>query len=64
MTLGLTSLDALLAHPVVGSSWEGFVIETLLNVAPREAPCGFYRSSNGRRSGFAAGGSRLWLNRH
>jgi uncharacterized protein len=31
----------------VGNSWEGFAIETLLNAAPREAPCGFYRSSNG-----------------
>jgi predicted AAA+ superfamily ATPase len=45
--LGLTSHDALLAHPVVGNSWEGFVIETLLNAAPREAQFGFYRSSNG-----------------
>jgi len=45
--LGLTSHDALLAHPVVGNSWEGFVIETLLNAAPREAQVGFYRSSNG-----------------
>lgn len=45
--LGLTTHDALLAHPVVGNSWEGFVIETLLNAAPREAQVGFYRSSNG-----------------
>lgn len=45
--LGLSNHDALLAHPVVGNSWEGFVIETLLNAAPREAHCGFYRSSNG-----------------
>jgi predicted AAA+ superfamily ATPase len=45
--LGLASHDALLAHPVVGNSWEGFVIETLLNAAPREAQVGFYRSSNG-----------------
>ncbi|MFM8899653.1 MAG: ATP-binding protein [Burkholderiales bacterium] len=45
--LGLASHDALLAHPVVGHSWEGFVIETLLNAAPRDAQCGFYRSSNG-----------------
>jgi len=45
--LGLPNHDALLAHPVVGNSWEGFVIETLLNAAPREAHCGFYRSSNG-----------------
>jgi len=45
--LGLASHEALLAHPVVGNSWEGFVIETLLNAAPRDAPFGFYRSSNG-----------------
>jgi predicted AAA+ superfamily ATPase len=45
--LGLTTHDALLAHPVVGNSWEGFVIETLLNAAPRDAQFGFYRSSNG-----------------
>ncbi|MDP2109714.1 MAG: ATP-binding protein [Thiobacillus sp.] len=48
--LGLASHDALLAHPVVGNSWEGFVIETLLNAAPREAQYGFYRSSNGAGS--------------
>lgn len=45
--LDLSMHDALLAHPVVGNSWEGFVIETLLNAAPREAQFGFYRSSNG-----------------
>jgi predicted AAA+ superfamily ATPase len=45
--LGLDSHEALLAHPVVGNSWEGFVIETLINAAPRQAQVGFYRSSNG-----------------
>ncbi len=45
--LGLATHDALLAHPVVGNSWEGFVLETLLNAAPRGTQCGFYRSSNG-----------------
>jgi len=45
--LGLASHDALLAHPVVGNSWEGFAIETLLNAAPRNAQSGFYRSTNG-----------------
>jgi predicted AAA+ superfamily ATPase len=45
--LGLNSHDALLSHPVVGNSWEGFVIETLINAAPRNAQAGFYRSSNG-----------------
>ncbi len=45
--LGLSTHDTLLAHPVVGNSWEGFVIETLLNATPRDAQMGFYRSSNG-----------------
>jgi predicted AAA+ superfamily ATPase len=45
--LGLGSHDALLAHPVVGNSWEGFAIETLLNAAPRTSQHGFYRTSNG-----------------
>lgn len=45
--LGLATHDALLAHPVVGNSWEGFVVENLLNAAPSNAQCGFYRSSNG-----------------
>ena len=45
--LGLCSMDALLAHPVVGGSLEGFVIETLINAAPRDAQAGFYRTSNG-----------------
>ena len=45
--LGLSSLDDLLAHPVAGHSWEGFAIETLLSLAPREVAYGHYRSSNG-----------------
>lgn len=45
--LGLATADALLAHPVVGNSWEGFAVETLLNAAPPAAQFGFYRSSNG-----------------
>jgi predicted AAA+ superfamily ATPase len=44
--LGLETLDTLLGHPVAGGSWEGFVIEQLLNAAPR-ADCSFYRSSHG-----------------
>jgi len=45
--LGIGTHDDLLAHPVVCNSWEGFVIENLLNAAPRGCACGFYRSSNG-----------------
>jgi uncharacterized protein len=33
--LGLGDADAVLGHPVAGASWEGFVIETLLAVAPQ-----------------------------
>ncbi len=44
--LGLSNGDALLGHPVAGSSWEGFVIEQLINAAP-QAEASFYRTSNG-----------------
>ena len=44
--LGLSNQDALLGHPVAGSSWEGFVIEQLINAAP-QAQASFYRTSNG-----------------
>ena len=32
--LGITDIDALLSHPIVGASWKGHVIESLLAVAP------------------------------
>lgn len=44
--LGLSSLDAVLGHPVAGSSWEGFVVEQLINAAS-QAEASFYRTSNG-----------------
>ena len=45
--LGIPSLTALAGHPVVGNSWEGFVIETLLAVLPWRASAHFYRTSAG-----------------
>ncbi|MBL0176479.1 MAG: ATP-binding protein [Ignavibacteria bacterium] len=45
--LNLPNLDALLVHPVLGASWEGFVIENLLSHLPAEATPYFYRSSGG-----------------
>jgi predicted AAA+ superfamily ATPase len=45
--LGIADKDALLAHPVVGQSWEGFVVENLLNCAGDQAQGHFYRSSGG-----------------
>ncbi|MER8944541.1 DUF4143 domain-containing protein [Mesorhizobium sp. M0959] len=32
--LGLATQEDVLAHPVAGASWEGFVIETLTAAAP------------------------------
>lgn len=45
--LNIAVRDALLGHPVVGASWEGFVIENLINAAPAFTVPGFYRTSGG-----------------
>ena len=45
--LGLENREALLGHPVVGGSWEGFCIENLIAAAPRGTEASFYRSSAG-----------------
>lgn len=45
--LNLTTLDDVLGHPVVGSSWEGFVIENIISSLPIGATCWFYRTSAG-----------------
>jgi uncharacterized protein len=45
--LNLTTLDDLLGHPVVGASWEGFVLENLLSCLPIGVTPWFYRTSAG-----------------
>jgi uncharacterized protein len=45
--LGIADKEALLGHPVVGGSWEGFVIENLIAVADDEAEASFYRTGGG-----------------
>ena len=45
--LGIGDKDTLLGHPVCGRSWEGFVIENCLSVAPQHSEASFYRSSAG-----------------
>jgi len=45
--LGIEDVEALLAHPVVGASWEGMVIENLLACAPEGSAAHYYRSSGG-----------------
>lgn len=45
--LNIKSHDELLGHPVCGKSWEGFVIENILNMLPPHVQPFFYRTSNG-----------------
>ena len=45
--LGIADKETLLAHPVVGQSWECFAIENLLVCAGDRAQGYFYRSSGG-----------------
>jgi len=45
--LRIEDREGLLAHPVVGASWEGFVIENLLAVAPDGTAAHYYRTSGG-----------------
>jgi predicted AAA+ superfamily ATPase len=44
--LDLRTRDDLLGHPVVGASWEGFVIENLIHLGTARNS-GFYRTSSG-----------------
>jgi hypothetical protein len=45
--LGLETLEQLAGHPVVGYSWEGYVLENLLSVLPWRSSAFFYRTSRG-----------------
>lgn len=45
--LAIGTREGLLGHPVVGASWEGFVIENLLAAAPPQTTAHFYRTSGG-----------------
>jgi predicted AAA+ superfamily ATPase len=45
--LGLEDMNDLAGHPVVGKSWEGFVIESLLAVAPERVQASFYGTAAG-----------------
>lgn len=45
--LGLADKDALLSHPVVGGSWESWVVEHVLALMPADAQAFFFRSAAG-----------------
>jgi len=60
--LDIENREALLGHPVVGASWEGFVIDNLLSCAPANVQSFFYRSSGGAEVDLllAWPGGELW----
>ncbi len=41
------SKEELLGHPIAGHSWEGFVIEQVINILPKKYSYFFYRTSAG-----------------
>ena len=45
--LNLKTMDDVLGHPVVGASWEGFIIENLLSSLTIGSSAWFYRTSAG-----------------
>ena len=45
--LQIANYDTLLGHPILGKSWEGFAIETIINALPDGARPFFYRTSAG-----------------
>lgn len=45
--LGIGDRESLLSHPIVGASWEGFMIENILNSIPPEIEAHHYRTSAG-----------------
>lgn len=45
--LNIATLDDLMGHPIVGASWEGFVIENLISNLPIGATYWFYRTAAG-----------------
>ena len=55
--LGVTDRDDLLGHPVVGSSWEGFLIEQVLALETQHEAC-FYRTAAGAEIDLIVRGGR------
>ncbi|WP_285010102.1 ATP-binding protein [Pedobacter faecalis] len=45
--LNIPSFDALLGHPVAGSSWEGYVVEQIYQTKPAHLDLFFYRTQAG-----------------
>jgi uncharacterized protein len=61
--LGLADYNQLSGHPVFGASWEGFVIENLLSVAPTRTRASFYCTSGGAEVDLVLElpGAKIWV---
>ncbi len=60
--LGIETMDELFGHPVIGGSWEGYVIENMISALPRRASYGYYRTSGGAEVDWIidVGAGELW----
>ena len=60
--LSITDQESLMGHPVLGASWEGFVIENLSLLLPPQTQSSFYRSSDGAEVDLVVefAGSNTW----
>ena len=60
--LRLDDEESVLGHPISGTSWEGFVVETLIGAAPDRAQASFYRTATGVEIDLVLElpGSQLW----
>ncbi len=60
--LDIGDRNTLAGHPVVGASWEGFVIENLLAAVPERTVASFYRTAVGAEMDLVLElpGRRLW----
>lgn len=45
--LSIDSYEMLLSHPILGNSWESYIIEQITNQIPRNTQLYFYRTSGG-----------------
>jgi predicted AAA+ superfamily ATPase len=60
--LGIKDKEELLGHPVVGQTWESFVIESLIEAAPDGTEAHYYRTSHGAELDLVLTlpGGKLW----
>lgn len=60
--LAVADHEALLGHPIVGPSWEGLAVETLINAAPNTTIPSFFRTASGAEVDLVLelSGGELW----